>query len=175
MGAARLAALDRAAGALAYLGGAILVLIAVFMTVDVALRALGAPLFGARDLVQYGLVLVVFAGIAHCGRTGGHVAVDLFFTRMGPRTAFAADLLMKLVSLAVLALLAWRLGLRAWTADAGEASNLLQIPRWPFYAFASGGTALYVILLACEIALLVARGSRTAPNETRSGPGTGPR
>lgn len=163
LSASLLAALDRAADALAYLGGLVLVSIALLMTLDVALRALGAPLFGALDLVQLALVLVVFAGVAHCGRGGGHVAVDLFFTRMGPRTAFVADLAMKIVAMAVLGLLAWRLGQRAWAADAGEASNLLAIPRWPFYAFAAAGTALYVAMLACEALLMLARGpGRTA-------------
>ena len=158
MGTSLLAALDRAAGALAYLGGAVLVLLALFMTLDVVLRALGAPLFGTLDLVQSGLVLVVFAGIAHCGRGGGHVAVDLFFTRMGPRAAFAADLAVKLVALAVLGLLAWQLGARAWSAEGGDASNLLRLPRWPLYAFAAAGTGLYVTLLACEAALSILRG-----------------
>lgn len=158
MGEHALALLERAARVLALLGGLLLVALAAFMTVDVALRALGAPLFGALDLVQLALVVVVFAGIAHCGRTDGHVAVDLFFTHMGPRAAFAAALVVKLGSLAILALLAWRMGLRGWTADAGDASNLLQVPRWPFYAFAAAGIALYAATLVFETLALMARG-----------------
>lgn len=150
--------LERAARALALLGGVLLVALAAFMTVDVALRALGAPLFGALDLVQLGLVVVVFAGIAHCGRTDGHVAVDLFFTRLGPRAAFAAELLVKLAALAILALLAWRMGWRAWTAAASDVSNLLQVPRQPFYAFAAAGIALYAAILVLEALALIWRG-----------------
>lgn len=152
--------LARAARLLAYLGGAVLALLALFMTVDVALRALGMPIFGALDLVQLALVVVVFAGIAHCGREDGHVAVDLFFTRLGPRAAFAAGLVVNLAALLVLALLAWRMGLRAWSAGAGDASNLLEVPRWPFYAFAALGTALYVAMLALDTLALALRGPR---------------
>jgi len=152
--------LDRAARALAYLGGIVLVLLALFMTVDVALRALGTPIFGALDFVQLALVLTVFAGIAYCGRSDGHVAVDLFFPHMGPRAAFAAELLVKLGALLILALLAWRMGVRAWTAGVRDASNLLELPRWPFYAFATFGTALYVAMLALETLALAARGPR---------------
>jgi TRAP-type C4-dicarboxylate transport system permease small subunit len=152
--------LDRAARALAYLGGLVLAALAVLMTADVALRALGAPIFGALDLVQLALVVVVFAGVAHCGRGDGHVAVDLFAARLGPRAAFASQVAIKLATLAILALLAWRMGVRAWSAGPGDASNLLEVPRWPFYAFATLGAALYAAMLGLEAMALLARGPK---------------
>lgn len=154
-----LAFLDRVARGLALAAGAVLVALAVFVGVEIVARALGRPIFGAQDAIELGGVLVVFLAFAYCGRQGGHVAVDLFFTRLSPGARRASDLAVTLVSLAVVALLAWRSAERAFAAGPADVSNLLQIPRWPFYAVVALGAGLHALLLAAEAAALVARRS----------------
>jgi TRAP-type C4-dicarboxylate transport system permease small subunit len=151
-----LRALDRVAAASAYAGGMLLAGIALFMAADVALRYLfNRPIFGAQDLIELALVVIVFSAVAYCGRAEGHVAVDLFFTRMSSQARRRADLAMKLLAASVLALLTWRSGARALSFDAGDATNLLQVPRWPFYGAIAVGSALYAVVLLAEIAFML--------------------
>jgi TRAP-type transport system small permease protein len=143
-------ALDGFARALALGAGYVLLVLALFVGVEVVARAVGRPIFGARDLAELGGVLIVFLAFAYCGRQGGHVAVDLFFSGLSPGARRASDVVVKLVSLAVMALLAWQSGARALAADATDATNLLGIPRWPFYGAVALGAGLYALVLALE-------------------------
>jgi TRAP-type C4-dicarboxylate transport system permease small subunit len=159
--------LDGFARALALAAGGILAALALFIGVEVVARALGRPIFGARDIVELGGVLVVFLAFAYCGRQGGHVAVDLFFAGLSPRARRASDLVVKLVSLAVVALLAWRGFARALAAGPADVSNLLAIPHWPFHAAIALGAGLQALLFALEAAALVAGRAMPAAADPR--------
>lgn len=158
-----MAPLDRLVRWLAMAGGALLALMAALMTAEAVLRyGFNRPVLGAQDVFELASVLIVFAAIAYCGRADGHVAVDLFFARLGPGGRRLADVLVKAVSFAIVALLAWQTGLRALALDPGDATNLLQIPRWPFYAAIAIGAGLYALVLLLELAALL-RGRTLRP------------
>ena len=147
-----LTTVDRLARWLAYGAGVGLVALTLLTVADVALRYLfNAPIFGAQDISELGLAAVVFGALAYCGRSGGHVAVDLLAERLGAGFVRWSDGFVRIAGAAVFALLAWR----AWLAglDAGEfseASNLLAIPYQPFYAVIALGAALYALILFLE-------------------------
>lgn len=147
--------LDRLTEWLGIAAGLALVGVMAVMVLDVVFRyVLARPIKGVQDLVQLGLLLVVFLGIGYCGRTGGHVAVDVFERFMGAGLRRAADVLVRALGAAIYAALAWR----AWQSgvDAGayrESSNLLAIPFQPFYFIIAGGAALYATVLLAEIFL----------------------
>ena len=44
---------------------------------DVIGRAIGAPVYGAHDIVTMVMVIIVFGAMPLCDRLGGHVAVDV--------------------------------------------------------------------------------------------------
>jgi len=154
--------LDRVTEWLGIAAGLALAGIMGVMVLDVVFRyVLTRPITGVQDLVQLGLLLVVFLGIAYCGRSGGHVAVDVFERFMGGGLRRAADVLVRALGAAIYAALAWRV----WQSgiDAGtyrESSNLLAIPLQPFYFVIAGGGALYSAVLAAEIFIGPARAAR---------------
>mgnify|MGYP004008536819 FL=1 len=63
----------------ALLGGfGLLLLLALTVAAVVMRKVFGTPLLGVFDISQMTLIVIVFSGLAYCGITRGHVAVDLF-------------------------------------------------------------------------------------------------
>ncbi len=71
-------ALDVVVHLAAWCGALALVLALATVVADVIGRALGAPVYGARDVVSMAGVFVVFGGMALAHIRGAHVAVDVF-------------------------------------------------------------------------------------------------
>ena len=144
---------DRAVRCLALLGGVVLVAMVALTVVDVALRKFwNAPIFGAQNISELALLVVVFCAVAHCGREKGHIAITLLGDRLGPRLGRFADILVNLVGAAVFVVLTWRALVAALQAiEIERASNLLAIPHWPFYAMIALGSALYAIVQLLEV------------------------
>ena len=69
---------DRLIGLSAAIGAIGLIAEVLVILTDVVGRYFGAPLTGAQDISQMGMVLIVFGGMALCDRVGGHVSVDVF-------------------------------------------------------------------------------------------------
>ncbi len=156
----RAGVIDRLARGLALAAGAVLVALVLLTVADVGLRYLfDAPIFGAHDVTELGLVLVVFGAMAFCGRSGGHVAVDVMGRWMGPRLSRWADALVAALAAATFAVLAWRAAVSAFEAAAlGESSNLLSIPYAPFYGVIALGAVLYALVLLADALRHVRRG-----------------
>lgn len=143
---------DRALRWLALAGGVVLVAMVLLTVVDVTLRKLwNAPIFGAQNISELALLVVVFCAVAHCGREKGHISVNLLGNALGARFARVADTLVNLIGAAIFALLTWRALVAALQAiEIERVSNLLAIPHWPFYAMIALGAGLYAIVQLIE-------------------------
>lgn len=142
------AGLDALVRWLALLSGLCLIFLMGLTVVDVIGRyVFHAPIFGAQDLSELTLILIVFGAMAFCGRTDGHVSVDLFVAVIGPKRMRVADMLTNLAASFILGILSWRAYENAKLSEMLEAaSNLLQIPLAPFHLVVSGGAALYALV-----------------------------
>ncbi len=153
------AAVDRAVRLLAYLGGIALLWLMGLTVVAVVMRyVFNAPILGAQDISELSLVLVVFLALAHCGWTGGHVAVDLISMFLKPENLRWTDSLVRAISGLLFVIVAWqtmRQGLDA--LEFGEASNLVEILHFPFFLVVAFGSAVYALVLFVQ-AVRVARG-----------------
>ena len=129
---------------------AMLCLLAITVGAVVMRYLLKAPVLGAQDISEVCLSLVIFLGLAHCGWRGGHVAVDLISMLMAPMFLRWTDLVVRLAGAALLFFMAWITWSQARVAlEYGEATNLIEIPHFPFIAVAASSFMLYgVILLA---------------------------
>lgn len=143
---------DRLVSLSAFLGAVALAVISLTVIVDVVGRLFGAPLYGARDIVQMAAVFVVFGGMAYCERTGGHITVDILEPVFSARVNRALNILGSLIGAVVFALIAWQI----WEASKLSvllkmSTNILFLPRAPFqYAIAamSALASLYLVLKA---------------------------
>lgn len=143
---------------LAAIFGTIALLIEVsVILVDVVGRYFGAPLRGAQDVTQMGMVIIVFGGMALCDKLGGHVAVDVL------EQAFPAWLnrLIDIVAALLGAVIFGAIAVAVY--DSAKISlmlnlstNIIQLPKawfqWAIVAL-SAVTALGMALRAVELTL----------------------
>ena len=127
--------------------------------IDVILRYLfAAPILGATDVLQMGMVVVISLAFPFTWRTGGHIVVDLF-----PDYGLAAltrlrDLAVRMIALVIFVILSWRSWIRADTAELfHEATNMIEIPFQPLFWVLAAASAFQAIVLGVE-ALRIAAG-----------------
>lgn len=143
------------------IGGVCLVAIVAIVTVGVVMRyAFGAPLLGINEIVQLTAVALVMSSLPYCTARQDHVAVDVFEGWLGRWGRFFGDILSRLLSGFVLSILGHRAFLKALdAAEWGDATNMLRMPIWPFYAILAAGAGLCALIYALQIVLLVGRGA----------------
>ena len=108
------------------------------------------PLTGSTDLIELMLVFLVFFGLAYCAAVDGHVSVDVVYSRLPRRVQRNLDKITSAASVIIFALMAWRMGLRAWDNaqdPEGFVTSMLLIPHWPFMFLAALGALLLFVQL----------------------------
>jgi TRAP-type C4-dicarboxylate transport system permease small subunit len=153
-------AVDICVRLLAVASGLILMGLMALTVVAVTLRKANNPIFGAQDISESGLIVVVFFAMAYSGWTGGHIAVDLIGSAFRERTLDLLDCAVRTVCGLFFLVVTWKTiehGLDA--LEFGDGFNLLPIPHWPFYFVIAFGSALFALVLF----LLAARSAYGMP------------
>lgn len=112
-------------------------------------RLFGAPIYGAHDITEHLMALVVFCGLPLVTAAGAHLTIDLFDRLVGQTWMAWWRAFTALLVVAVLCLLAWlffRHGLNA--ARISELSQTLRLPRAPLYVFIALSFALSAMAAA---------------------------
>lgn len=146
---------------LTVIGGICLLGIVSIVSIGVVMRyAFGAPLLGINEIVQLTAVALVVSSLPYCTAQEDHVAVDVFERPLGRYGRFFGDLLSRIISAIVLFILCQRAVLKALDAhEWGDATNMLQLPVWPFYSILAVGAGLCVLVFAVQVLLLLKRGA----------------
>lgn len=154
--------LDAATRYLTAIGGFCLLAIVAVVTLGVVMRyGFGEPILGVNEVVQLAAVALVMAALPYCTAREEHVAVDVFEGWLGRWGRFFGDIVSRLLSGIVLAVLCRRAVFKALDAwEWGDATNMLQMPIWPFYAILAAGSGLCVLVFAMQLALTISRGAR---------------
>ncbi len=122
-------------------------IVALTFTDVIGRRLFNTPVFGANDITEHLMALIIFSGLPLLTARRGHLSIDLFdHWLLQPRWRFwhkAVDVLIA----AVLGLTAWQYFLSIQEArDINEISPALTIPRAWMYSFISFTTALAAVL-----------------------------
>jgi TRAP-type transport system small permease protein len=151
---------DRATLILASLAGLGLIFMVITIAVSVVMRyVLGQPMLGVNEIVQLTAVAVVMLALPYCTDERAHVRVDVLDNAIGAGGRWFGDVLSRVLSGFVLSILVWRAGWKAYDAwEFGDATNMLGLPIWPFYALIALGMALCVLVLAEQLLLLFVTG-----------------
>jgi TRAP-type transport system small permease protein len=131
--------------------GVILMFLVLVLVVDVFGRFVGYPILGSYEIVQYGFALVVCLSVAYAGVQGAHIAIDLLFNAFPERMQRVLSMVSEVLSMAILALIVWRLcasGLEAYAIS--ERSSTLNIPVFFFALALAAGFALLVLVLLAQ-------------------------
>lgn len=141
---------DRFLRLLALAGGVVLLLLMLFTVVDVVLRyVFNAPLRSVYEFTEFMMALIVFLGVAYCGWTGGHIAVDLFAKWLDRPSLRFLPALLSFMGAALFALIAYRATLETM-ATIDQVSNLLRWPHYPFRFTVAFGSALFAVVLLVQ-------------------------
>ncbi|HMQ41595.1 MAG TPA: TRAP transporter small permease [Paracoccus sp. (in: a-proteobacteria)] len=154
--------LDRVTLWLAWLAGLALIFMVVIISTGVMLRyVFGTPLLGLNEINQLTAVVLVMAALPYCTLHNGHVGVDVFDNAIGAVGRLLGDVVSRLLSGFVLSVLVWRAALKALDAwEYEDATNMLDLPVWPFYAVLGIGAALCVLIFAVQLIDILKRGGR---------------
>ncbi len=145
---------------LAIIGGVTLLGLMLLTVYAVIMRyVFNSPPLWVLDYARVGLVIVTFMGLAYCGWTGGHIAVDFIGAFAPPIVLKISDTIIRLTCAVLIALMAWQ-GLQQGldALEMGEGTNEVEIPLFPFFLVVAIGCGAYAIVLIAQ-ALRAARGA----------------
>lgn len=153
---------ERATFYLAIIGAVCLLAIVAIVTVGVIMRyVLAVPILGVNEFVQLTAVALIMASLPYCTARRDHVAVDVFERLLGRWGRFIGDIAAYCLSGLVMGILAQRAVLKALDAwEWGDATNMLRMPIWPFYAILAAGAALCVLTFAVQLVVLLVKGAK---------------
>lgn len=140
------------------LSAILLLAMTALLLTDVIGRAFGHPLFGAQDLAEMAMVVMIFAALPLLDQRGGQIRVDLMTPVMPAWLIHAGDRVAAVIGAALwLALAKATLDSAALSSLLSLASNILKLPKAPVqYAVA----ALVTVAACGNLARAFARGPR---------------
>lgn len=136
------------------LGGATLVFMTGFSVWNVLImrKALNNPIVGAEDLLILSLVVIVALAIPFGARTGAHIEIEVLESHMSPGFAKWSMIAVKVLGVALLAIMSWRLWRAGQSAERfGETTQQLLISFEPFYYLLSIAMAIYAAVIVSDI------------------------
>jgi TRAP-type C4-dicarboxylate transport system permease small subunit len=147
---------------LALAGGVVVLLLMGYTVLDVVLRyGFNRPFSGSLELTEFAMSAIVFLGIAYCGLTGGHVAVDILERPLQHPALRFVPVLLTLVGAVLFAAVAWLTMAEALTSM-HRVSNMVRWPHWPFQFIVAFGSAMYAVVLLIQTVRIVRTGSPDA-------------
>jgi len=118
-------------GLLKRLGGAALVGMMILTCVDVTLRAINLPLFGAVEIVSFMATILLACAMPLTDVEHGHVGVDMLVRKLPPRAQLAVDCCTGFLSAAIFGVVCWQMFLYARSMRAsGEVSMSVGLPSY---------------------------------------------
>jgi TRAP-type C4-dicarboxylate transport system permease small subunit len=116
---------------IAFGGMFLLIPMMLLTTADVIGRSyFRRPITGTYELSSYLLAVFILLGVAYTYQVGGHVRVTMFVSRLPARIAIGVSIITTLLSLFIIAVLAWQGWVLGW--EEKTVSEQLRIPESPF-------------------------------------------
>lgn len=135
--------------------GVVLFGLMLYTVLDVVMRyGFNKPFASSVEVTEFAMAVIVFFGLAYCGWTGGHVAVDILERPLeDPRLRFV-PVVLTFISALLFAAIAWLTAAEALTT-AHRVSNMLRWPHYPFMLAVAFGSALFAVVLLIQTVQLL--------------------
>lgn len=116
---------------------------------DIVLRLAGHPIVGVYDIVRVAGGLTIACALPYTTAVKGHVAIEYFFQKLGPRGRVAVDSAVRLVGLALWSVLTWQYVRYGFILRrSGEVTSTLQLPVfWIPWVFAASFATVFMVTL----------------------------
>jgi TRAP-type transport system small permease protein len=138
---------------LTHLGSIALAVLMLLTVADVFGRYfLNRPAPGTFELTELFMVFIVFLALGLAQHHNEHISLDLAYNYFPSRLKKLTNVLIDVVSLAVMAAVTWQLyEYSARMGDGTYTTAVLQLPIQPFVIVAVAGTAAYVLAILCDL------------------------
>jgi TRAP-type C4-dicarboxylate transport system permease small subunit len=138
---------DRFLRGIALLGGAALMILMFYTVLDVTMRyGFNKPFSGSLEFTEFSMTVIVFLGLAYCGWTGGHVAVDILEQPLEHPSLRWVPAVLTLISAVLFAVIAYE-SAKQGLGNMQRISNMMRWPHFPFLLNVAFGSALFAIVL----------------------------
>jgi TRAP-type transport system small permease protein len=109
-------------------------LMMMLISAAVIVRALGKPILGDVELVQFAMIVIIMFGLAYTQKEEAHVSIGLLVDRLSPRMQTILDIFSLILTIVFSWLISWVFYLGAVNEMTGTVikSTLLSIPHFPF-------------------------------------------
>lgn len=165
--------LERIALAVLLVGG-VGMLMSMFLGVAdvVGTQLLHVPVPGPYEITESTMVLIVFGALCYAQIRRAHIRVELIYTRMGPRTQAAMDVVADIAAIIFFSLLLWQAKNEAqYSYQINERTvGLIRFPLYPARIVLAAGTALLILRLTLDL-IIDARRVATGEASQSSDPG----
>lgn len=142
---------DRTIAAMMAVSSALVVLIAVAVTIDVLMRYLFTKTYaGLFEITEYSLLWITFLGAPWIMKNNGHVRVDLIVNRLAPRKGALLTIIADFLSILLLITMTWyTAGLTLHDfRTTFTLSGILMAPKWPIEIIIPFGFFLLLLQVA---------------------------
>jgi TRAP-type C4-dicarboxylate transport system permease small subunit len=145
---------ERALRYLAYAGGVVLIGLMFLIVYEVFMRYFyGRPFRGGYEVTELIMAIIVAFGLPYAAISRGHVSVDILARWLDRPSMRWLNVLVHLTGAALLAFVAWRSGLHAFSGlRFGDATNMMRIPKFPFQFAIAVSAGLFSLVLLLEAA-----------------------
>lgn len=123
------------------IGVGIIVLMMFLTIADICLRKFfNHPIASSYELIQFGMVILVFFALGFTQTEKGHIAVEILVSRLPQRTQAIIDSSTCFISAVLIGLMSWQAAVWAESLySSGLTSAVLAIPVFPFLLITAFG------------------------------------
>lgn len=141
---------------LAVLAGTALIAMMLFTAADVVLRTIGRPVAGSFEVIGWLSAASMALALGYTQAHRGHVAMTLFSSRLGGRSALLVRALNDLIALGLFALASYHLfRYGSVLQSSGSLSETLRVVVYPWVYLVAAGCSALVVMLALDLAQTV--------------------
>jgi TRAP-type C4-dicarboxylate transport system permease small subunit len=146
---------ERVLRGMTLVAGVVLFGLMLYTVLDVVLRyGFNKPFASSVEVTEFAMAIIVFFGLAYCGWTGGHVAVDILERPLeDPRLRFV-PVILTFISALLFAAIAWFTTVEA-LSTMHRVTNMLKWPHYPFMLAVAFGSALFAVVLLIQTVQLL--------------------
>ncbi|MGP4071132.1 TRAP transporter small permease [Piscibacillus sp. B03] len=139
---------------LQYVAQFVLFIMALMVTLDVLGRKFfRSPITGTVDIVEVGLIVVIFASIAYTHLNEEHITVDFVVEKFPQKVQFVVEGIINVVIAALMLLISWSMwGNTQRLLNSNTVTGDISLPMYIFAMFSVVGTIMFA-LVAIVLAL----------------------
>lgn len=152
---------EKPAAALEYIACGLMFLSTVITLLNVITRLVfNSPIYGAVEMVQYGVLLAICFGLPSCTLHGGHAKVTLLTDALPRKGRAVLNALVDLVSILLFAVISYKLlDSVASVLKNGRTTDVFKVPyQYVYYAIILGLVLMVLMLVYCMVCEFVRMG-----------------